>query len=426
MKINLRFAPVALALSVAAALLFGCSKDIVGEGQKPTRMYLGVSTEEEATQMAECTSAQMNAYVVFDGDNGESIGTYNDRAQWSSDNPSVVLVSDGVTASPDGTVYTVGTIVGLRPGVATISASYLDFHAAITVDVSEMSGLRIDSDLTDIGAQLDQAFVLKAVLSEGSPEQDITTSAAWRFDPATSQAYVDSATGLVHANSETGGQNLRLVARLPECDREVSTSFRVSPVQALQIDYERGADVVALPEGFSESFTVYASFADTSAPRQNVTTQMTVDEIDDDYIAATLGEDAYYVTADDRVGSGRLELSLDPLDLKITTKSWQVQDSTLIDLQLTPDDLRITYPDTGQLIATGTFDNGLVMPVTRHVSFTSADAEVLTVGGGNDTAGEVTTTNTDANVEVSASIAVDDDTYEDSVTVRSYANRYAN
>lgn len=426
MKINLRFAPVALALSVAAALLFGCSKDIVGEGQKPTRMYLGTSTEEEAAQMAECTSTQMNAYVVFDGDSGESIGIYNDRAQWSSDNPSVVLVSDGTTPSPDGTVYAVGTIVALRPGVATISASYLDFHAAITVDVSEMSDLRIDSDLTDIGAKLDQAFVLKAILSEGSPEQDITTSAAWRFDPATSQAYVDSATGVVHANSETGGQNLRLVARLPECDREVSTSFRVSPVQALQIDYERGADVVALPEGFSESFTVYASFADAAAPRQNVTTQMTVDEIDDDYIAAALGDDAYYVTADDRVGSGRIELSLDPLDLTIATKRWQVQDTLLIDLQLAPDDLRITYPDTGQLTAIGTFDNGLVMPVTRHVGFTSADTEVLTLGGSNDTAGEVTTTNTDANVEVSASITVDDDTYEDSVTVRSYANRYAN
>lgn len=426
MKINLRFAPVTLALSVAAALLFGCSKDIVGEGQKPTRMYLGTSTEEEAAQMAECTSTQMNAYVVFDGDSGESIGIYNDRAQWSSDNPSVVLVSDGTTPSPDGTVYAVGTIVALRPGVATISASYLDFHAAITVDVSEMSDLRIDSDLTDIGAKLDQAFVLKAILSEGSPEQDITTSAAWRFDPATSQAYVDSATGLVHANSETGGQNLRLVARLPECDREVSTSFRVSPVQALQIDYERGADVVALPEGFSESFTVYASFADAAAPRQNVTTQMTIDAIDDDYIAAALGDDAYYVTADDRVGSGRIELSLDPLDLTIATKRWQVQDSKLIDLQLAPDDLRITYPDTGQLTAIGTFDNGLVMPVTRHVGFTSADTEVLTLGGSNDTAGEVTTTNTDANVEVSASITVDDDTYEDSVTVRSYANRYAN
>eukprot|EP00456_Euglypha_rotunda_P053938 TRINITY_DN43589_c0_g1_i1.p2 TRINITY_DN43589_c0_g1~~TRINITY_DN43589_c0_g1_i1.p2 ORF type:complete len:140 (+),score=48.83 TRINITY_DN43589_c0_g1_i1:57-422(+) len=101
--------------------------------------------------MAECTSTQMNAYVVFDGDNGETIGTYSDRVQWASDNPSVVLVSDGVTASPEGTVYTIGTIVALRPGVATISASYLDLHASITVDVSEMSDLHVDSDLTDIG-----------------------------------------------------------------------------------------------------------------------------------------------------------------------------------------------------------------------------------------------------------------------------------
>ena len=426
MKINLRFAPVILALSVAAALLFGCSKDIVGEGQKPTRMYLGVTTEEEATQMAECTSTQMNAYVVFDGDNGESIGTYNDRVQWSSDNPSVVFVSDGSTASPDGTVYTVGTIVGLRPGVATISASYLDFNAAITVDVSEMSNLRIDSDLTDIGAKLDQAFVLKAVLNEGGPEQDITTSAAWRFDPVTSRAYVDSTTGLVHANSSSSDQQLRLVARLPECDREVSTSFRISPVQSLQIDYERGADVTALPAGFSESFTVYATFADASAPRQNVTTQMTIDDIDDDYIAASLGDDAYYVTADDRVGSGKIKLELDPLDMTITTKSWQVQNATLIDIQLAPDILRITYPDTGQLVATGTFNNGLVMPVTRHVSFTTTDDDVVTMGSGNDDAGEVTTTNTDANVEVTAAITVDDDTYEDTVTVRSYANQYAN
>ncbi len=406
-----------------AALVTGCS-ETVGEGVQPVDLYLGLNGEEEAVDMAECTSQTLNAYVVFEGKGGQDIATYNDRVQWSSENPSVVFVSDGVTPSPEGSVYAAGTLIALRPGIATISASYLDFHASITVDASEMSDLHIVSDLTDIGAELDQGFTLETVLSEGEPAQDITTSAQWRFDPATAKAYVDNTTGVVHANSSTDGEQLRLVARLPECDREVSKSFRISPVTSLQIDYERG-DATILPYNFSESFKVTAGFADTSAPRQDVTSQMTVDSIDDDYIAASLVDDTYTVTAEDRTGSGALELTLDPLDLTVTTKTWQVQNLTLLNIELSPDDAQVTYPDTGQLTVIGTFDNGMQMPVTRHVGWTSSDTNVATIGTSDDTAGEVTITNINANVDITAAINVDDETLEDTITLHAYANDHA-
>lgn len=409
---------------LALALLAGCSKPVVGEGRQPSRFYLGVTGEDQSTRLAECTSQALNAVVVFEDGDGESSGVYNERVRWSSDNPSVVFVSDGLTASPAGNVYAAGTVVGLRPGVATVSATYLDFHASISVDVGELDGLHIDSALTDIGEQLDQAFRLKAVLTEGGPETDITGSASWRFDPATAQAYVDAASGQVHANSTTGDTRLRLVARLPECDREVDTRFRVSAVADLSIDYERG-DARVLPMGYSESFAVTVGFADPAAPRQDVTTQTTVESIDDDYLASALGQDRYTITARDRSGSGRLTLDLDALGLQVRTKTWEIQDLSLLSIDLTPDDLDLGYPDTGQLQVLGHFDSGLVMAVTRHVSWSTSAPDVATVSSVADTAGEVTVQNLDADVDITARIVVDSQTLDDTVTLHAYANPYA-
>jgi hypothetical protein len=405
-------------------MLAGCKDSVVGEGQQPTRFYLGTTTEQTAEQLAECTMEALNAYVVFDGDGGETIGNYSDRVVWSSDNPSIVFVGDGVAESPSGSVYAPGTIIGLRPGVATISATYLDFHASITIDVSEMDQLAIDSDLTHIGEQLDQAFVLKARLAEGETRRDITTSAVWRFDPATSHAYVGSSTGVVHAKSSTQGQPLRLVARLPECDREVDTQFVVASVTSLQVHYERGDETV-LPENFSETFTVSAGFDDADAPRQDVTAQMSVESVDDDYIGYSQQNDVMTVTAGDREGSGRLTLSLDALDLQLETKTWQIANLRLLDIGLDPQETEVTYPDTTQLTVVGTFDSGLVMPVTRHVSWSVSDASVASVSSASDDAGEVTITNTDADIEITASITTDDDSFDDSATVHVFANAYA-
>ncbi|MDB5969549.1 MAG: hypothetical protein JWQ90_1999 [Hydrocarboniphaga sp.] len=421
MRFSFTRAVAAVTALAGACALCACSAT-VGDGTKPTRLYLGLTGEEAAADMSECTNVQMNAYVVFTNGSKESTGTYDTRVAWVSQNPSIVFVSDGVTASPEGTVYPAGTLVALRPGAATISATYLSLHASITVDVSELADLRIDNALTDIGEDLTQAFKLEAVVTEGQPEQDITTTGIWRFDPATSHAYVDSGTGLVHANSTTGSDNLRLVARLPNCDREVSTSFRITPVTSLAIDYFERGDASALPEGFSEAFTVNAGFADTAAPLQNVTTQTTISSIDSDYIDAVLGDDAWYVTAGQYVGNAAITLKLTTLDLLLTTKTWQIQNTELTSLVASPDDLEITYPATGQINVSGTFDNGLVMPITRHVSFASSDSTLGTIGATNDTAGEVTTTDTDGDFEVTASFTVDDEVLDDTVTVHSFAH----
>lgn len=416
----------AMATAIALAgccTLLACSSAAVGEGSQPKRLYLGVAGEEASAEMSECTTIAMNAYVVFSNkDADDSIGAFTDRVAWVSQNPSVVFVSDGVTASADGNVYTAGTLVGLRPGAATISATYLDMHASITVDVSTLTDLRVDNALTDIGEELQQAFKLKAIVIEGQPEQDITTSGRWRFDPATAHAYVGETTGVVQANSSTDGQNLRLVARLPECDREVSTNFRISPVTSLQIEYGERGDATALPIGFSEAFTVTAGFADTAAPRQNVTTQTELESIDDDYIDAVVGEDAWYVTAQDRVGNGALKLKLAPLDLTLSSKTWQVQNTLLTDMVLGPEDLQITYPATGQLDVIGTFDNGLTMPITRHVTWASSETDLGSISATNDDAGEVTITDTSGDFDATASYVLDDETLSDTVTVHAYAN----
>jgi hypothetical protein len=428
MRFSLTRAVAAVTALVGACALCACSS-AVGNGKRPTQLYLGLNGNEEAATMSECTTVQMNAYVVFTDGNKTETGTYDTRVVWASQNPSIVFVSDGVTPSPAGTVYAAGTLVALRPGTATITASFLSYNAAITVDVSELAGLRIDSgltangaNLTDIGTDLTQAFTLKAVITQGQPEQDITTTGQWRFDPVTSHAYVDEGTGLVHANSTTGSDQLRLVARLPECDREVSANFRVTPVTGLSINYfERGTET-ALPEGFSEAFKVNASFADTTVPVQNVTTQTTITTIDSDYIDAVVGANAWYVTGGQFVGSGAMTLQLPTLDLSITTKSWQIQNTELTDLVETIDSDTITYPATGQLTVMGTFDNGLKMPITRHATYSSSDSTLAIIGTTNDTAGLVTITDANGDFEITASYTVDDTVLDDTLTVHAFSH----
>ncbi len=408
---------------VAAGLLGACSTPKVGKGNAPERLYLGVTGEEASAKMSECTTLALNAYVEFSDQDATTSSNFNTRVVWESENPSIVFVSDGVTRSPEGLIYPAGTLVALRPGAATIAADYLDFHAAIVVDVSELTQVRIDNDLTDIGENLQQAFKLKAVLAEGQAEQDISSTGIWRFDPATARALVDPATGVVEANSSSGGESLRLVARLPECDREVSTSFRISPVTSTSIDYFERGDARALPIGFSEAFRVTAGFADAAAPRQDVTTQTTIDAIDDDTLSAVLGEDAWTVTALDRVGDGHLSLKLGTLETTLVSKTWSVQNTGLIDLVLSPqDDLRITYPDTGQLTVTGTFDNGLVMPITRHVTWTSSDTALGTVATTSDDAGEITIQDINGDFDVTASYVLDKEVLDEVITVHAYAN----
>lgn len=419
---------------VAALLGAGCSSDnsAVGDGTAPTALYVGVSAPGEgALTLPECTAQTLKSFLEFDHGAGDT-GDFTERSEWRSSDPSTAFVGDGVSPSPDGVVYPKGYVVGIKPGAAVVTASYLEFEASMTVEVPPLQSLVIEPALTDIAENVAQKFDLKAVFLENTADQDVSSTAQWRFAATTTEAYANAnGGGQVQANSATSTTPLELVAEMPECGREVSTQFRVSQIEGLDLDYEFGDEPV-LPLGYSEAVAVQARFASpdgSETTRQNLSSVVEIENDDDDYISVSRGEDALYVVAGDDAADVFFDVSLDTesRDFFIPTKIWKLQDIALLDVHLSPQELRITYPETGQFTVTGTFEDGRERPITRHVSWTSSDTVGATVSAAYDSAGEVSVGNVDIDVEIEASSADAEGTQDfDLATVKVFSSESTN
>ncbi|MGH8518722.1 MAG: hypothetical protein ACREUE_14825 [Panacagrimonas sp.] len=415
-------------LAVLGGLGAGCSDaNPVGEGTYPVELFLGVGERQSAVSLDECTSVQLGAYVRFDGD-APQIGDYAALATFTSSDPTTVFVSDGVTSSPDGEYFQRGGLIALKKGLATISATYLSFRATLVVQVTELSGLRIEPVLTDIAEDLPQKFDLIATFSEARPEQDASDTASWSFEPGTARAAVDTG-GEVQANSARDDQALTLIARLPECGRTATRTFRVSPIQSVSMEYEFPEDV-RLPLGMSERLRLYAHFAAAGATVQNISRSAEVDNVPDDYITADvktntpptniselvnavdIGDDLVLVQAltedEGREGGAAFDIHIESgpgFDLR--TRTWDLIETRVDDLRIEPEELVIRYPDRRRLSAIAHFSNGMERDISREVNWTSLDSTSLAVSSEVDDAGTVEVANVDLDAEVEAFIEQD-------------------
>lgn len=423
---------------LATALASGCSGGVsTGDGTYPVELFLGVGARQSSFQMDECTSAQLSAYLRFDGD-APQIGDYTGRAVMVSSDPSIAFIGDGVTPSPDGVVYGFGQLIALKPGLATISASYLAFSATIAIQVEELNGLRIEPALTDIAEDLPQKFDLLATFSEARPEQDVSKAATWRFEPGTARAYVDAG-GEVQANSARDAIPVTLIGRLPECGRHASLSFRVSPIQSVELDYEYPNEE-RLPLGYSEALHVYARFADAEATRQNISRSVEAENVPDDFISVSvvtntvptsLGEalnpvdirdDLVLVSALDEPGAASFDLFVaSGGGFQTHTRSWSLVDTALDAMSITPQEINLRYPDRYVLRARGHFTNGMSRDVSRETTWSSLDSTVLAVSNQRDDAGTVASANVGQDVEVGAAIDVNGTAFEDHALVHVFS-----
>lgn len=400
-----------------AALAGGCSGGGgTGEGSRPVELFLGAGQRQSSLSMDECTTAQLGAYVRFDGD-APSVGDFAARASFASSDPSVVFVGDGTSVSPDGQVYGPGVVVAIKPGLATIRSSYLTFDATLLVQVEHLGDLRIEPALTDVAEDLPQKFKLIAAYSAERPEQDVSSVGTWSFEPATPRASVE-ADGKVQANSFRDDQPLTLVSRLPECGRRATTQFRVSQVAGLDLDYEFGDDA-RMPLATSEAVRVYARFAASGATRQNVSGSVELENVPDDLIAVSIPtlevpesisdlleqtdiqNDLVLVTALEDAGTAGFDIHVDSgAGIDASTRIWELVDVDLESVSVDPERISIRYPDDGHLSAVGHFSDGTTRDISRHVTWTSLDGEAVAVATDADSAGDVGVGNVDRDVEV--------------------------
>lgn len=413
-----------VAACTLAGLLAACGggADLgVGSGTGPTGLYLAYGAGATGSfTVPECVASQVSAVLVFDGD-GTNNGDFSGRVRWTSSAPDTLYVSDGITPGPDGVVVAAGAVIGLKPGQAQLTATFSEYSASASVEVVALESLRIAPQLTDLVAELDQPFQLLLRPTAQSEELDATTAAVWRFEPQTAIASVGISTGVVSANSANSGATATLIARIPGCGREVSLPLRVSTPTALDVEYEQGSEL-RLPVGYSEAVTVNARFATPGSVAQNLARQIEIDDVDDDRLAVTRGSEHLFVLAVDSDNSATsFTLRLPDHGLSVASKRWQISDVDLLRVTVTPETLRIRYPDTGLLQASGLFADGVTRPISRHVTWSSDDPTISITPGVNDDAGTVTVPDAEVTTTLGAAVAAATDDADDFVTVRSYA-----
>ncbi|WP_273454308.1 hypothetical protein [Nevskia ramosa] len=410
-------------LAAFAGLLTACggaSLD-VGTGTGPTGLYIAYGVRSSAFEIPECLATQATAILQFGGDESSN-GDFTSRVVWHSNAPDILYVADGINAGPDGILLAAGTLVGLKPGQAQLSATFSSFTATASVEIRALDSARIDPQLTDITERLAQPFHLLLRPTAESPEQDETSSVVWSFARPTASAAVESTTGIVTANSASSDA-IELRARLLGCGREYGLPLRVSTPRNLRVDYEQGSEL-RLPVGYSEALSVYAEFATDGSIAQNLSTLVEIDGLDDDRLSITPGTDALYVQAletnSSAVADTGFTLRLPDRSLSVASKRWQTTDAELLSFVLSPDTLNVIYPATGQFTAVGLFDDGVSRPVSRHVAWSSDDTAVVFATGLVDDAGKVTVPNSEVTTTVTATIAAAVDDASEFAVLRGY------
>lgn len=397
----------------------GCESTLdVGQGSGPIGLVVVASGGNEFSRIYECRSEALAAYAIFSGDGDPSLNQVN--ADWLSDNPGILAVSNNDLLSARGFVMASGSVVARAPGTAVITARYLDFTASVTIEVLPILSLEITPALTDIAEDLPQEFELEATFDDGEPAQTISSEADWRLNGATSAAYIEKDSHTVSANS-AAPEPITLVAELRECGLRTSRELRVSATAGVEVDYEFGA-TSSLPVGVSEAWSVWATFAAPTSTRQNLTALIDVDNAFDETVA-TYADEYLYVQTNSESRSVQLTLSLPANRWSATTRPTDYVATDLLSIEVQPQLLELNYPERGQLEALGRFANGQVLPVTRHVTWSSGDVSALSVGNGTSVAGQIFAGRVDQDVVVTASAPQAAERGSDSALVKLYIPR---
>lgn len=294
-------ATVVLLLTLAA-----CSG--IGDGNRPENIRIAqdVSLEEETSVKAfTCLTAPLTLIGTFsDGGLGDFSG--REGARWTSDDPSVVRVTNvGDPVSPDDPesddVYTRGGIlIPQGEGTTTVRAEFFGLTASTTVNVLPATDLRIEPAVARVVPNSFRAYNVIATI-EGE-ERNVTALTTLSFvAPNDEVAILGPEAGLITVRGLEAGAPLEIQAEFeaPCANPPPLAQVQVAEVPdgGLRLDYEEGFDN-RLAELTSEFLRLTAQFGDL-----NGNMQVDADETQElnGQIGAVFGYDVD--------GDGRCELS---------------------------------------------------------------------------------------------------------------------
>lgn len=400
----MRFRRGAAAL-LLAALLGGCDSLDVGDGTGPSGITISYGSLVGAYQTYECAAFNLNATAHFVGSN-ESDGDVTTRVLWTSSNPGIIDVSNGeIEAEPgSGSYFPAGTVIARAPGTAVIRADYVGLSDAFSVTADAIESLAITPELTRLAPGSTQQFALEVRFEDGEPAQDLTASAIWTLPTAGAPATLSTG-ALLEAVTDPLDRPFALVAQLFTCDRRAERELSLDALRELHLDYEQPQDL-AVPLGYTDEIRVEALFEDETAPAQNLSNQVEIEQTlgDADYASVAAGE-TLTVSGLQADAPARFAIRYAPLDLQVATRRYVFGEVELQSLRVSPERSELHYPDTLDLHVYGLFSDGYERPVRRDVAWTNLNTDLISLIDAGSDAGQITPLGLegDATVQVRAS-----------------------
>lgn len=384
--------------------------DPTGDGGGPVAVRIQSSDSTSELQTVECAATQLTAIATF---TGGSAGDHDvsTRVTWTSSNPGVIDVSNGEieTAPASGDYFPAGTVIARTTGDAIIRADYAGLYASFSVSADAIASMRISPALTRMAPDSQTNFRLYVRPKSDRLEQDFTDSATWRV-PSNSSAAEMASYSTVQAHANPLETPFTVEARLYACDRSITRELRLSRPLALQLSYEQPQDA-AVPLVLGDRIRVDAVFDDANAPPQNLSAQVNVETAsgyapDIAEASATLGQvqssdddstcnalsltaPCTYLELNDYVQvSGlqknkvvQLSFGYDPsgLNLSVLSRPYLFADTDATSLRLAARNAQLQFPNLGQAEAYAGFADGIERPVTRYVSWSTEDSDLLSV-----------------------------------------------
>ena len=386
-------------LALLALGLAACGS--IGDGVEPVSMELQVGGASEDAETFECLAGNARALVTFsDG----RVGDFVRRAEWESDNPSVLTVSDGSFTSEEGQFLN-GSLLPLREGTATLTARYLNFEESIRVNVRPT---KIEISPADQTIAQGSRLQLQATgILDGQTSLRATSLASlglWSVEPQGAEAVteIDLQSGILSAEENVAGTDT-VRFRVDFCDRttEVAVNVVDQAIETLSLRHEDDLDTpvtaITLAPDASQGLRAIAGYS--GGLSQDITGSVSFNFTETDVVFSALrgiGVVSSFFSAGGR--QTQLTAQFDPDG---TVEGDEILSQTVsidvLDVALDPDSLEIApldalvLPETGiQYQATATFSGtggDLVADLTRDVRWTSSDLNVATIGNVNGARG---------------------------------------
>lgn len=328
------------------------------------------------TAVAAGTTRQFRATGVFSDNTTQDL---SDQVLWTSSNPGIASISNGVGTQGLATGLTVGssTIVAAHPGSSVLGTAALDVTAALLVS------LAVTPATPSIALGTTQQFVATGTFSDSST-QDLSEE-VWWSSSSTAVATVANSSGNEGLATSIATGAASITATHLATTIAASAALTVTPAVLVSLAVTPSLPSIAL--GTTQQFAATGTFTDSST--QDLTDQVT-------WTSSTPAT----ATVSNGSGSEGLATSVATGSTTVTAThvgtavvggtTLTVTPAVLVSLVITPDTPWVLTGTTRQFTATGTFSDSSTQDVTAAVTWSSSATGTATISNAGGSQGLAT------------------------------------